>query len=230
MRRIDKQAPPIALEMKSREKTLRAALVETSDPDRRRKIARDAYEEARRKPPSGPDADGADASPMATALSSEQRDLCVFCERRLEPRDREGRKPVRVAHWDPIGDAKDASADKAGERALDWTNIYASCRSRDTCDQHQGNRSLAPILRPGDPLFVGERWLQFDDGGGVSPSPQLPVDVADCVGRIIGTMDGNAGVLNLNKEQLRANRAEMLSRYQTELSNALQGGQWAGAN
>lgn len=75
-------------------------------------------------------------------LAEEQRHLCAFCMRRIEPHAREGRAvTMKIAHRTPI--------DVDPSLALSWTNLLGSCDGGEgssgrvrTCDAAQGNSPL----------------------------------------------------------------------------------------
>ncbi len=98
-------------------------------------------------------------------LYAEQHELCAFCESPL-PRDR---SKMRIAHWVPISLEPD--------RALDWTNLYASCPGHpplESCDPAQAN--TAPPIEPP----AARDWaslLKFHVDGWVEPKPGAPPEV-----------------------------------------------------
>jgi uncharacterized protein (TIGR02646 family) len=132
---------------------------------------------------------------IRTALGVEQRNLCVFCERRIDPALGPAQAPtmgVRIAHWKPI------SADPSG--ALEWRNVYASCTGvwesgAKTCDESQG--SADPQLEaPADRDWSTQ--LEFGSQGTLKTRSGAPKALKHAIGE---------QVWHLNQESLVAARA-----------------------
>lgn len=150
--------------------------------------------------------------PVRLALCTEQQDLCVFCETKVDrnlayssdhERPRKTDLPreavlrgVRIAHWKP--------RKVAPSRALDWRNVYASCSGvwpsgNATCDEHQ--RSIDPALAPPANRDWGTQ-LEFGADGKVQPRPGAPNAFVNA----ITPSGGGKGVWNLNHPSLVAAR------------------------
>jgi uncharacterized protein (TIGR02646 family) len=87
--------------------------------------------------------DQLDKAAVRAALAAEQRQLCAFCMRRIDPagRDAQGQPTMKIAHRTPISVAPDV--------ALTWSNLLGSCDGGQrmeklyrTCDAAQGDAAL----------------------------------------------------------------------------------------
>lgn len=156
--------------------------------------------------------DTLDKAKLRPVLLTEQRHLCVYCERLITAEDAMGVTRVRIAHWTPI------LRDKT--RALDWKNIYASCDTSQTCDQRQASRDLhLPVpaeLRYEQVLDFrsdGVVQVRADTSGLLSPEQRaaLLLAVGDPARRGDDARVGDPrSPLNLNHPALCAGRAAAL--------------------
>jgi len=101
------------------------------------------------------------------AATTEQRQLCAFCQVSIQYRA----KPIKLAHVVPQKGSEDGF-----RLQLIWSNIVGACRGGDNtnrpqihhCDTLQGNRRLLPTL---DPVQFVNGTLTFDwDGKILSPN------------------------------------------------------------
>lgn len=70
-----------------------------------------------------------DKRSVRARLLEEQGGLCVFCEGYLPADTNDKSSSVRIAHWMPI--VHDRTL------ALEWSNLYASCDRKCSCDCSQ---------------------------------------------------------------------------------------------
>lgn len=122
-------------------------LLAGSPPHEHVKRARSAFEDIAR-------------SKLRPILLTDQSHLCVYCEARVVD---DPAQPPRVSHWEPLG--------QAPTQALEWKNLYLSCRSLTSCDEQQrGDRlvwNASDDSLPPPCNCKYERYLGFGKGGDV---------------------------------------------------------------
>jgi uncharacterized protein (TIGR02646 family) len=152
------------------------------------------------------------------ALHHDQQNLCIFCERVLTRHGENSRtlllEKIRIAHWIPI------NIDP--HRAIDWTNVYASCDTKWSCDIKQGKQSLLE-----DSPGKLSRWLTFNRLGEIWVSPNSPRELEqkkNDIQRIIGDPrkdEDKESVLNLNDSMLKKARSGALKGLMKEMEQKL---------
>jgi uncharacterized protein (TIGR02646 family) len=170
--------------------------------------------------------------PLRERLVAEQRGLCVFCMRRIEPSD----ASMKIAHFVPRS--------VEPERSTDWRNMFGACLGRqndrryqlqrgprfpahrETCDTRQGDAILDSRLDPVRPE-IESRFTYRSDGTMVCVDPStgeadetLSVVVGVAVGDAVTT---NRGLLNLNDSALRRARADTMRAYKRRLQERSRG-------
>jgi hypothetical protein len=163
---------------------------------------RDAVEpatvEARRKAVRRIFDDRLDKEVVYDALLAEQGHLCVFCECKIRSKDGKGARirnhgaaGVDAAHWIPLHGAP--------ELALNWSNLYASCRQPRSCNATQKNTDLGF----GPPAEVHlERWLHCKHDGTLEVTEACPEHLRPAVEGALGA------TLGLNHHELRRARLQ----------------------
>lgn len=140
---------------------------------------------------------------LRDAMYREQKALCVYCERRLDPGTRHP-----VEHWRPLS--------RRPKYALHWRNLYLSCSTTNTCDAAKDNQRLVgneadPDL-PWPTQLDYERLVGFDGLGEMYVREDVPIPGAtrDALKVAIDGDGRRNAILNLNDPRLRAARAAAL--------------------
>lgn len=179
------------------------ALLRQCPPTEHHERARSAFEDLER-------------SKLRPILLADQYHLCVYCEAEVvdDPAD-----PPPVEHWEPVR--------ATPHQALDWDNLYLSCKSRHSCDAKKGGKRLAwddadPSLPP--PCQFGyEHYIGFGNGGDIYVKQhanltsehrralELALDDRD--------LDGTKreSILGLNHADLRAARKAVMDRERSRI-------------
>lgn len=130
-----------------------------------------------------------------SALSGQQKGICVYCEQRLGK--------VTVEHWETVH--------AEPERALDWSNLYASCDVAERCNLFRGDRCLN---FPPPSELPYEQELCWSSDGLVDVKVQCAhlsgPEREALVEALPGASRQGKGALNLNEANLVAMRKSAL--------------------
>lgn len=141
---------------------------------------------------------------LRAVLATEQRGICVYCERLLD----EKKEAPPVEHWRPLS--------QSPESALCWNNLYLSCPTPDTCDDQKKYRRL--LWGDGDPDLPWPTdapyhdWLGFTHLGEVYVRADRALDEKTRKALELAISDQEyrgqkkASILNLNHRTLVAAR------------------------
>ena len=156
--------------------------------------------------------DRLDKAKLREVMYTEQRSLCVYCERYIseEAGIRDPKRP-HIEHWRPKS--------RCPEHAFHWPNLYLSCSTCQTCGHRKGNRRL----RSGDadpdlpwPTVVAYESLVGFNGLG-EMYVRTDAQMSDATRRALQLAIRRDGILNLNDPNLRTARAATLDQERTRL-------------
>jgi uncharacterized protein (TIGR02646 family) len=165
--------------------------------------------------------DKLDKFKLRVVLYSEQRFICIYCEREI----REGFPVPRIDHWKPLS--------VYHEFALHWKNLYLSCPHEKTCDDAKGDTLLqyeegdSDLPWPAD--FTYENILGFTSGGKIYVRTDVNID--DAIRRALALAidpqpQANGyrpSILNLNHPSLVAARKAAIDVEQERIAREFAG-------
>ncbi len=129
---------------------------------------------------------------LKNILLNEQNALCCYCMGKISE------DKMNIEHFKP--------KDKYKYKALNYSNLLASCRTEGQCDNNKGNKELIEFFNPADNSKNIENLISYNLQGEIIINNEYIIRNKYSQNKITQLMTEINNILNLNNKNLIRNR------------------------